>query len=355
MEIKITKTTAPKQKPDEHNLPFGTYMTDHMFIMHYDTDQGGWHDPEIKPYGPIELMPACSVFHYAQECFEGMKAYRTDNGKVQLFRPMENVRRMNTSCERLCIPELPEDVMYNAIKTLVTVDEEWVPHLPGTSLYIRPFVFGTENYVGLRIPDHYLCMIICCPVGNYYKEGINPVKIIIEERDVRAVRGGTGYTKAGANYAISMRAENVAEKSGYTQVLWLDGVHRKYIEEVGSMNVMFKIAGKVVTPALEGSVLPGITRKSCIEVMKSWGLTVEERPISIDELIECIQNGTLEEAWGTGTAAVVSPIGILNYEGKEYTVGTGGIGEVTQRLYDELTGIQWGKRPDPFGWIDPVC
>lgn len=355
MEIRITKTTMPKRKPDENNLPFGTFMTDHMFIMHYDTDQGGWHDPEIVPYGPITLDPACSVFHYAQECFEGMKAYRTAEGRIQLFRPMENVRRMNTSCERLCIPQLPEDVMYRAIKTLVEVDQDWVPHLPGTSLYIRPFVFGTENYVGLRIPDHFLCMIICCPVGNYYKEGINPVKIIIEDRDVRAVRGGTGYTKAGANYAISMRAENKAEQSGYTQVLWLDGVHRKYIEEVGSMNVMFKIAGKVVTPELAGSVLPGITRKSCIEMMRHWGLDVEERLISVEELMEAIENGTLEEAWGTGTAAVVSPIGVLNYEGKEYTVGNGGIGQVTQRLYDELTGIQWGRQADPFHWVDPVC
>lgn len=350
MEIKITKTTAPKQKPDEHNLPFGTYMTDHMFIMHYDTDQGGWHDPEIKPYGPIELMPACSVFHYAQECFEGMKAYRTDNGKVQLFRPMENVRRMNTSCERLCIPELPEDVMYNAVKTLVTVDEEWVPHLPGTSLYIRPFVFGTENYVGLRIPDHYLCMIICCPVGNYYKEGINPVKIIIEERDVRAVRGGTGYTKAGANYAISMRAENVAEKSGYTQVLWLDGVHRKYIEEVGAMNIFFKINGVVVTPQLNGSILPGVTRDSVIALCRQWGVPVEERQISVDEVVSAAESGQMEECFGTGTAAVISPVGELRYEEERMAIGGGKIGALTQKLYDTITGIQLGKAKGPDGW-----
>lgn len=355
MEITIKKTTTPKQKPDETNLPFGTFMTDHMFVMHYDTDQGGWHDPEIVPYGPITLMPACSVFHYAQECFEGMKAYRTPDGSIQLFRPRENIKRMNTSCDRLCIPAIPEDVMYDALKTLVEVDQDWVPHLPGTSLYIRPFVFGTENYVGLRIPDHYVFMIICCPVGNYYKEGINPVKIVIEDQDVRAVRGGTGYTKAGANYAASMRAENRAEKAGYTQVLWLDGVHRKYIEEVGSMNVMFKIAGKIVTPELAGSVLPGITRKSCLEMMRSWGYEVEERLISIDELIEAVKNGTLEEAWGTGTAAVVSPIGTLNYMGEEFVVGNGGIGEVTQRLYDSLTGIQWGKIEDNFGWTDRVC
>ena len=245
--------------------------------------------------------------------------------------------------------------MYNAIKTLVEVDQDWVPHLPGTSLYIRPFVFGTENYVGLRIPDHYMCMIICCPVGNYYKEGINPVKIIIEDRDVRAVRGGTGYTKAGANYAVSMRAENKAEQSGYTQVLWLDGVHRKYIEEVGSMNVMFKIDGKVVTPELAGSVLPGITRKSCLELMRHWGMEVEERLISIDELIDAIHTGRLEEAWGTGTAAVISPIGELYYNDEGYFIDNNNIGPVTQKLYDTLTGIQWGKLDDPFGWVEPVC
>ena len=355
MEIKINRIETPKQKPDENNLPFGTYMTDHMFIMHYDTDQGGWHDPAIVPYGPITLMPACSVFHYAQECFEGMKAYRTPEGKIQMFRPTENIKRLNTSCDRLCIPQIPEDLMYDALKKLVELDRDWVPHLPSTSLYIRPFVFGTENYVGLRIPDHYIFMIICCPVGNYYKEGLNPVRIVIEDRDVRAVRGGTGYTKAGANYAVSMRAEHKAEEAGYTQVLWLDGVHRTYIEEVGSMNVMFKIAGKIVTPELAGSVLPGITRKSCLELMRSWGYEVEERLISIDELIAAAEDGTLEEAWGTGTAAVVSPIGELNYEGKRLPVADGGIGEVTQRLYDELTGIQWGKTADPFGWTDPVC
>ena len=355
MEIIVNRTNAPKAKPDENHLPFGTYMTDHMFLMHYDTDKGGWHDPAIVPYGPIEILPACSVFHYAQECFEGMKAYRTAEGKVQLFRPMENIKRMNTSCERLCIPAIPEDVMLDAIKTLVTIDEEWVPHLPGTSLYIRPFVFGAENYVGLRIPDHYVMMIICCPVGNYYKEGINPVSIVIEDRDVRAVRGGMGYTKAGANYAASMRAEDYAEKRGFTQVLWLDGVHRKYIEEVGSMNVMFKIDGKIVTPELAGSVLPGITRKSCIAILKDWGYEVEERLISIDELIAAIEAGKLEEAWGTGTAAVVSPIGKLNFEGKEYIVGNGGIGEVTGKLYNELTGIQWGRIEDTHDWIVPVC
>ena len=283
-----------------------------------------------------------------------MKAFRTPEGKVQLFRPTENIKRMNQSAERLCLPHIDEDLFLEGLKQLVSVDQEWVPFEPGTSLYIRPFLIATDANLAVHASHSYLFTIIASPVGSYYKEGINPVKIKIEEEDVRAVRGGTGYTKCGGNYAASLRASERAEKDGYSQVLWLDGIERKYIEEVGSMNVMFQIGDEIVTPQLTGSVLPGITRKSCIELIRSWGGKISERLITIDELIAAIESGQLTEAWGTGTAAVVSPIGELSVNGKTYIINNNEIGKVTQKLYDELTGIQWGKKPDPFGWIVPV-
>ena len=350
LEIKVTKTTTPKEKPDQNNLGFGTHYTDHMFRMDY-TEGQGWHSPRIEPYQPISLDPAAMVFHYAQEVFEGMKAYRNPEGGVQLFRPMDNVRRMNDSCERLCIPTLPEDLALDGIKALVKTEADWVPSEPGTSLYIRPFIIATDASLGVHASHTYLFCVICCPVGAYYAEGINPVKIYVESEDVRAVKGGTGYTKCGGNYAASIRAGERAEQNGYAQVLWLDGVHRKYIEEVGSMNVMFQIGDTVVTPKLTGSVLPGITRKSCIELMKDWGLKVEERLITAEELFEAGANGTLKEAWGTGTAAVVSPIGAMGWEDKHVVVNGGKIGPLAQKLYDTLTGIQWGTKPDPHGWV----
>lgn len=352
--IKIEKSTAPKLKPAIEGIPFGTYFSDHMFLMDYVKGHG-WINPRIVPYGTISLEPSAMVFHYAQEVFEGMKAYRGADGKIRLFRPYENIRRMNNSCDRLCIPNIPEDLFIEALKTLVELDQDWVPTEPDTSLYIRPFVIATDPHVGVHASHSYLFCIITCPVGSYYPEGINPVKIMIEADDVRAVKGGTGYTKCGGNYAASIRASERAAEKGFSQVLWLDGVHRKYIEEVGAMNVMFKINGVIVTPELAGSVLPGITRKSCIEILKSWGYTVEERPFSIDELIEAVKTGTLEEAWGTGTAAVVSPIGLIEYKGESYTVSDFQIGELTQKLYDTLTGIQWAKGEDPFNWTEVVC
>ncbi len=353
-EIKIIRAETLKDKPTGSKIPFGHYFSDHMFLMDYSAEQG-WHDARIVPYGPLEIMPSAMVLHYAIEVFEGMKAYRTADGNIQLFRPMENIRRMNASADRFCMPNIPEDDFMNAIKTLVELDQDWVPSAPETSLYIRPFMFATEQHVGVHTPHEYLFAIIICPVGCYYAEGINPVRIMIEQEDVRAVRGGTGFTKCGGNYAASIRAGDRAEKMGFTQVLWLDGVERKYIEEVGSMNVMFKINGKIVTPALQGSVLPGITRKSCLELLRDWGYEVEERSLSIDELIDAVKDGTLEEAWGTGTAAVVSPIGEIYYDGIDHVVADGGIGEVTHRLYEEITAIQWGKKADERGWIEPVC
>ena len=349
-EFPVQRAAMLKPKPDPATLVFGKTFTDHMFIMDYTAGQG-WHDGRIVPYGPISLDPSAMVFHYAQEVFEGLKAYRAPDGGVQLFRPTENVKRINSSCERMCIPLLDEEDTLAAIEQLVRLEADWVPSAPGTSLYIRPFIIATTPSLGVHAAHNYIFAVITCPVGAYYAEGINPVKIYVESQDVRAVRGGTGYTKCGGNYAASIRAGERAEENGYTQVLWLDGVHREYVEEVGSMNVMFQIGDTVVTPQLTGSVLPGITRKSCIELMQSWGLKVEERLISAKELFEAGENGTLKEAWGTGTAAVISPIGEMGWEDKQVVVNGGKIGPLAQKLYDTLTGIQWGTRPDPHNWV----
>ena len=354
-DIKITKTDCPKAKPaDESKLGFGKIFTDHMFIMDYNK-QEGWHNGRIVPFGPIPTHPASTVLHYGAEIFEGMKAYRAVDGSIRMFRPMENVKRLNRSAERLCLPTLDEEGCLDILNTIVELEKDWVPHSEGTSLYLRPFMYGNDPHLGVHAVNNATFVVICSPVGAYYAEGIKPVKIAIESEDVRAVRGGTGYAKCGGNYAASLRAGQRAEENGYTQVLWLDGVERKYIEEVGAMNVMFKINGKIVTPMLSGSILPGITRKSCIELLKSWGYDVEERLFSVDELFEAAKNGTLEEAWGTGTAAVVSPIGQLFYKGKAYVVSNNEIGETTQKLYDNLTGIQWGKVKDENGWSYVVC
>ena len=317
-EYPVQRAAVLKPKPDPDTLVFGKTFTDHMFIMDYTAGQG-WHDGRIVPYGPLALEPSAMVLHYAQEVFEGLKAYRGPDGGVQLFRPMENVRRINSSCERMCIPPLPEEDALAAIEQLVRLEAGWVPSKPGTSLYIRPFIIATTPSLGVHAAHDYLFCIITCPVGAYYAEGINPVKIYVE--------------------------------NGYAQVLWLDGVHRKYIEEVGSMNVMFQVGDTVLTPELTGSVLPGITRKSCLELLKSWGLKVEERLITAQELFDAGADGTLKEAWGTGTAAVISPIGEMGWEDQHVVVNGGKIGPLAQRLYDTLTGIQWGTRPDPFGWV----
>ncbi len=353
-KIKIEKAAVLKEKPSLDGIPFGKYFSDHMFLMDYDEGRG-WHDPRVVPFANFSLSPAAVVFHYAQEIFEGMKAYRSPKGEILLFRPLENARRLNSSAARMCIPEVPEDIFIDGLKALVELDSGWVPSLPDTSLYIRPFIIATSAQLGVHASASYIFAIITGPVGSYYPEGLNPVRIMIEESDVRAVRGGTGYAKCGGNYAASMRAGIRAEKQGYSQVLWLDGVTRRNIEEVGSMNVMFKINGKIVTPALTGSVLPGITRKSCIDLLKEWGYEVEEREFSVDELTKAAEDGTLEEAWGTGTAAVVSPIGEVAFKDVKHVIGGGKIGGLTQRLYDTLTGIQWGKIEDKFGWTVKVC
>ena len=350
MEITITKTATPAPLKAEESLGFGKVFTDHMFVMDYNSESG-WHDARIVPFGRISLHPASTVLHYGAEIFEGLKAYRRADGGVQLFRPMENIRRMNRSAERMCLPLLDEQDALQILETFVKLEERFVPYSFGTSLYLRPFLFGNDETLGVHAVHNATFMLIASPSGSYYKEGINPVNIMIESEDVRTVRGGTGFAKCGGNYAASTRAGERAAKMGYAQVLWLDGVERKYIEEVGAMNVMFKIGDEIVTPMLTGSILPGITRKSCIEVLKDLGYKVSERLLSVDELISALESGELKEAWGCGTAAVVSPIGKLAYGDKEYSVGNGKIGEITQQLYDLLTGIQWGKIEDKFGWV----
>jgi branched-chain amino acid aminotransferase len=350
MEIKIVENKNPHVMPAESELGFGHYFTSHMFMMEYKEGEG-WKNARIVPFGNISLHPASTVLHYGAEIFEGLKAYRTEGGDIQLFRPMENIRRMNNSADRMCLPRICEDEFLEILTTYVRHEAEYVPHSFGTSLYLRPYMFGNDDHLGVHTVSNATFMIIASPSGSYYKEGINPVKIMIENEDVRTVRGGTGAVKCGGNYAASTRAGERASKKGYSQVLWLDGVERKYIEEVGAMNVMFKIDGEIITPELTGSILPGITRKSCIEVLTSLGYKVSERLISVDELFSAIKEGRLEEAWGCGTAAVVSPIGRLMYNDEEYVINGERIGEVTQKLYDILTGIQWGKVEDKYGWI----
>ena len=353
MNISITKTACPKEKPDSSTLGFGKIFTDHMFMMDYNSEKG-WYNARIIPFAPISLHPASTVLHYGSEIFEGLKAYRRADGKVQLFRPMENIRRLNNSAERLCLPQIPEEDALEALTAFVQCEQDWTPSAPGTSLYLRPFLYGNDETLGVHAVHNATFVIIASPVGSYYKEGINPVKIMIEDQDVRAVRGGTGYAKCGGNYAASLRAGERAEKQGYTQVLWLDGVERKYIEEVGAMNIFFKIDGKIVTPMLNGSILPGVTRNSVIQLCKKMGYEVEERRISAEELIEAQKAGKLEECFGTGTAAVISPVGKLRYVDDVMIINNNEIGEVSQKLYDTLTGIQWGKREDDMGWTVEV-
>ena len=352
MELKIELTTQPKAKP-QGPLGFGRYFTDHMFLMNY-TEGQGWHDARIVPYHSLSLDPAAMVLHYGQAIFEGMKAYRRPDGSIQFFRPKDNLRRYNKSADRLCIPNIDVDEVYGYLCRLIDIEKDWVPSGEGESLYIRPFAISTDPFLGVRVANEYLFAIILSPVANYYEEGIHPVRIFVENDYVRSVRGGMGFAKAAGNYACSLIADHTAKKYGCAQVLWLDGVHRKYIEEVGSMNILFVINGKLITPSLEGSILAGITRDSILKLAAHLGYECEERQISIEEVFAAHDNGTLTEVFGSGTAAVVSPVGALVWGDREITIGDGGIGPVTQRLYDELTGIQFGKKQDPMGWTMPL-
>ena len=354
IDIKIEESNNKKAKPDPNeDISFGTIFTDHMFVMDYEESKG-WINPRIVEYRDFSISPAALVFHYGQTMFEGMKAYKTDDGRTVLFRPQKNIERANNSNKRLCIPEIPEEDFLQAIMELVKIDEEWIPTKKGSSLYIRPFIIATEPTLNVKPASQYKFMIILSPVGAYYKEGLNPVKIWIEDEYVRAVRGGIGEAKTGGNYAASMLSQEKAHEAGYSQVLWLDGVEHKYIEEVGAMNIFFIISGKIVTPMLNGSILPGVTRNSVIELCKDWGYEVEERKVSADEIYEAAKNNTLEEVFGSGTAAVISPVGTLKFGDEVFEINNNNIGDISQKIYDTITGIQTGKEKDKFNWVVQV-
>ena len=353
MDLTISRATTLKDRPDDSDLTFGTIFTDHMFNMDYNPEKG-WHNPRIEPYANIDMDPSTMVLHYGQAIFEGLKAYRTDSGNVQLFRPKENFARFNRSARTMCIPEFDEGFALSALKQLIEVEKEWVPRTMGTSLYIRPTIIAMDPFVGVRASHTYRFFIILSPVGAYYKEGFNPVKIWVTKDHVRAVRGGVGHVKTAGNYAASLLAGDKAQKAGYSQVLWLDGVEQKYVEEVGSMNIFFVINDELVTPMLSGSILPGVTRDSVIALANSWGIKTTERKISIDEVFDAHKNGSLKEVFGTGTAAVVSPVGVVKYDDDIITIGNGEVGPMSNRFFSALTDIQYGKTEAPEGWIEKV-
>ena len=347
--IRITKAPTLKKKPKDSDLGFGIIFTDHMFVANFQEEKG-WYDPRVEPYAPLPLDPAAAVLHYAQAVFDGLKAFRGVDGKLRLFRPQKHVERLNNSARRMCIPPLDPELALQSIVTVVQTDGEWVPRMLGTSLYIRPTIIASEAFLGVRPARSYVYFVILSPVGAYYPEGMAPVKIRVEERYVRAVEGGLGGAKTGANYAASLMAGEDAKHQGFTQVLWLDGVHRRYIDEVGTMNIMVKIGDEVITPPLTGTVLPGVTRDSVLTLLRDWGLRASERQVGIDEVMAAHRAGTLTEVWGTGTAAVISPVGELAYKGEKMVINGGKIGPLTQRLYDAIVGIQYGQAPDPHGW-----
>lgn len=353
MDITFNKAEILKEHPEDSTLGFGTIFTDYMFNMDY-SPEAGWHNARIEPYGPIAMDPATMVLHYGQAIFEGLKAYRTDSGEVQLFRPKDNLARFNKSGHMLCMPELDEAFLLKALKELLKVEKSWVPVAAGTSLYIRPTIIATDPYIGLRSSNTYRLFIILSPVGAYYPEGFNPVKIWVTTEYVRAVRGGVGEAKTAGNYAASLYATELAHKDSYTQVMWLDGVELKYVEEVGSMNIFFVIGDELITPVLNRSILAGVTRDSVIKLAKSWGLTVAERKISIDEIYAAHAAGDLKEVFGSGTAAVISPVGNIKYNGREITINNGQVGQLSAKLFHHLMDIQYGRAEDAFNWIEPL-
>lgn len=351
--IEREKITSKKEKPDPSSLGFGKYFTDYMFAMDYEEEKG-WHHPRLTPYAPIMLDPSSSVFHYGQAVFEGLKAYRTEDGRVLLFRPEQNIKRLNRSCQRMSMPPVDEELVLEALTQLVELEKEWVPKEKGTSLYIRPFVIATEPSLGVKASKNYTFMIVLSPVGSYYGDQLQPINIYVEDEFVRAVNGGVGNAKTSGNYAASLQAQQKANELGYDQVLWLDAIEKKYAEEVGSMNIFFVINGEVVTPALSGSILSGITRASAIELIRSWGIPVREEKISIDDIYAASARGELTEVFGTGTAAVVTPVGELNIHGRTVIVNDRQIGEISKKLYQTITDIQLGKVKDPFHWTVEV-
>ncbi len=347
--IRITRTTTKKEKPKDKDLVFGTVFTDHMFVANFEEEKG-WYDPRVEPYAPLSLDPATSVLHYGQSLFEGLKAFRGKDGKIRLFRPQKHVERLNRTAKRMTIPPLDPELILRSWTTLVDVDRDWVPSAVGTSLYIRPTVIASEAFLGVRPSKAYVYYVILSPVGPYYAGGLAPTKIKVIDKYVRAVVGGLGEAKTAANYAASLYAQEEAKHEGFTQVLWLDGVQRKYIEEVGTSNIMVRIGDEIITPPLAGTILAGVTRDSALALLREWGMRVSERPITIDEVVQAAHAGTLREVWATGTAAVISPVGELAYKGERIVVNQGKIGEVAQRLYDSIVAIQYGAAPDPHGW-----
>ncbi len=347
--MKITLTQNKKEKPDFGKLGFGKYFTDHMLMMTYS--DGKWNEPEILPYAPIAMDPCTNVLHYGQGIFEGMKAYKTPEGKITMFRAYDNLRRLNKSADRLCMPNVDIELVMDGLKQLLIIDQDWIPTAPGTALYIRPFMIANDKALGVHAAHNYIFFIILSPVGSYYAHGLQPTKILVEEEMVRAPLGGTGECKCMGNYAASLFAGEMANKKGYDQVLWLDGKEHKYVEEVGAMNIFFVIDGVVITPALVGSILHGVTRRSVVEVLQKDGYKVEERRISTDEIVEAQKAGKLNEVFGSGTAAVISPVGVLNFRGEDMIINNNEMGPISRHAYDRITSIQNGTAPDEFGWV----
>jgi branched-chain amino acid aminotransferase len=355
MQIQPLPPGRRRNRPqDPAQLGFGRFYSDHMFTLRWSAAQG-WHDARLGPHESLVLSPAAMVLHYGQAVFEGLKAYRNPRGTINLFRPEENAARLDGSARRLALPALPPGAFVEAVQALVALDHEWVPEAPGTSLYLRPTMIAVEPHLGVRPAQEVLFFVIAGPVGAYYAEGFAPVRIAVEERYVRAAPGGLGGVKAGANYAASLLAGVEAQAAGFSQVLWLDAVHRRFIEEVGSSNILFQIDGTVVCPPTGDTTLAGVTLRSVLELLRSWGVPVAERPLAIDEVLQAHAAGRLQEAFGTGTAAVISPVGQLHYQGRSVEIAGGRTGPLAQRLYEELTGIQYGRRPDPFGWVHEVA
>jgi branched-chain amino acid aminotransferase len=353
MKIKTRKVKKSRiGEVDFDHLSFGEQFSDHMFQMDYAN--GAWQEPKIVPFGKIEVLPSLSTLHYGQTIFEGLKAFRAKKGGVNIFRPDKHAERMWHSADRLCIPRVDKDVFIGAIENLVKLDYGWIPSAKGSSLYIRPLTFATEDYIGVRVSEKYSFFIMTGPVGAYYKEGFNPVRLMTSGQYVRAVRGGLGEAKTAANYAASLLPALEAKHKGYSQVIWLDAIEEKYIDEVGTMNICFVKDGTLITPPLEGTILPGVTRDSVLHLAKHWGMKVEERRITIDEVMSSIKSGSMTEVFGTGTAAVISPVGELFHKGETVFINDNKIGPVARKLFDAITAIQYGEAPDTFGWVHHV-
>ncbi len=353
MEISVREKEQKGTRPADSELGFGTIFTDHMFNMDYSPDKG-WFNPRIEPFEDIPLSPATMMLHYGQAIFEGLKAYKTAKGEIQLFRARDNFKRLNRSANGLCIPQIDEDFVMDCLKQLLKLEKNWIPETIGTSLYIRPTIIATDPFLGVRASNTYRFFIIFSPVGSYYAAGFNPVKIWVSKDHVRAIRGGVGEYKTAGNYAASLYASEEAKKEGYAQVLWLDGIERKYVEEVGAMNIFFNIGDELITPSLDGSILPGITRDSVLHLARKWKMNVSERKISIDELKTAYENKTLNEAFGSGTAAVISPVGLIKYGDEIMEIGGGKTGPMALKFHNAITDIQYGNAEDTESWIEKV-